>query len=75
MECVIQGGGGFICSAIEDCLLLDGHPLRIFGRQRAESFSKFKASEQVERISGSFPSTRDVGYANAGISAEGQYLG
>ena len=75
MECVIFGDGGFICSIIENCLLLDGFPLSIFERPRAESFHTFKANEKVERIAVSFPSSQHVGYDNAGTSAEGLDLG
>lgn len=63
MKCVIFGGGGFIGSAIADRLLLDGHLVRIFERPRVEPFRKFKASEQVEWVTGDFLSTYDVGSA------------
>lgn len=63
MKCVIFGGGGFIGSAIADRLLLDGHSVRIFERPRVEPFRKFKASEQVEWITGDFLSTHDVSNA------------
>ena len=66
MKCVIFGGGGFIGSAIADRLLLDGHSVRIFERPRVEPFRKFKASEQVEWVTGDFLSTHDVGSAIQG---------
>lgn len=63
MKCVIFGGGGFIGSAIADRLLLDGHAVRIFERPRVEPYRVFKASEQVEWVTGDFLSTHDVGGA------------
>jgi len=66
MKCVILGGSGFIGSAIADRLLLDGHSVRIFERPRVEPFRKFKASEQVEWVTGDFLSTHDVGNAIKG---------
>ena len=75
MECVILGDGGFICSVIENHLLLDGYPLSIFERPQAESFHTFKANEKMERVAVSFPSSRHAGYVNAGTSAEGPDLG
>src|SRR4030065_2139926 len=63
MKFVIFGGGGFIGSAIADRLLLDGHSVRIFERPRVEPYRKFKASEQVEWVTGDFLSTHDVGGA------------
>lgn len=63
MKCVIFGGGGFIGSAIADRLLLDGHTVRIFERPRVVPYRKFKASEQVEWVTGDFLSTHDVGEA------------
>jgi UDP-glucose 4-epimerase len=69
MKCVIFGGGGFIGSAIADRLLLDGHSVRIFERPRVEPFRKFKASEQVEWITGDFLSTHDVSSAIDGADA------
>jgi UDP-glucose 4-epimerase len=69
MKCVLFGGGGFIGSAIADRLLLDGHSVRIFERPRVEPFRKFKASEQVEWITGDFLSTHDVSSAIDGADA------
>ena len=63
MKCVLFGGGGFIGSAIADRLLLDGHSVRIFERPRVEPFRNFKASEQMEWVTGDFLSTHDVGSA------------
>ncbi|HEY4696968.1 MAG TPA: NAD-dependent epimerase/dehydratase family protein [Gallionella sp.] len=60
MKCVIFGGGGFIGSAIADRLLFDGHSVRIFERPRVEPYRIFKASEQVEWVTGDFLSTYDV---------------
>lgn len=67
MKYVIFGGGGFIGSAIADRLLLDVHSVRIFERPRVEPFRKFKASEQVEWITGDFLSTHDVSSAIKGV--------
>lgn len=67
MRCLIFGGGGFIGSAIADRLLRDGHSVRIFERPRVDPFRIFKASEQVEWITGDFLSTHDVGEAIAGM--------
>ena len=67
MKCVIFGGGGFIGSAIADRLLLDGHSVKIFERPRVEPFRKFKASEQMDWVTGDFSSTDDVGSAIKGV--------
>jgi len=69
MKCVIFGGGGFIGSAIADRLLLDGHSVRIFERPRVEPYRKFKASEQMEWVTGDFLSAHDVGSSIDGADA------
>lgn len=60
MKCVIFGGGGFIGSAIADCLLRGGQAVRIFERPRVEPYRKFEAHEHVEWVSGDLLSSHDV---------------
>lgn len=67
MKCVIFGGGGFIGSAIADCLLLNGYSVRIFERPRVEPYRTFDGNEKIEWITGDFLSSHDVANAIDGV--------
>ncbi len=67
MKITIFGGGGFIGSTIADCLLKDGHELRIFERPRVEPYRQFTNNERVEWLTGDFMSVHDVSNAVDGV--------
>ena len=67
MKIAIFGGGGFIGSTIADCLLKDGHELRIFERPRVEPYRQFAHNERVEWLTGDFMSVHDVSNAIEGV--------
>ena len=67
MKITIFGGGGFIGSTIADCLLKDGHELRIFERPRVEPYRQFTHNERVEWLTGDFMSVHDVSNAIEGV--------
>ena len=60
MRITIFGGGGFIGSAVADCLLRNGHSLRIFERPRVQPYRTFGPGEEVEWVTGDMLSTHDV---------------
>ena len=67
MKITIFGGGGFIGSTIADCLLKDGHELRIFERPRVEPYRQFTNNERVEWLTGDFMSVHDISNAIEGF--------
>ena len=67
MKCVLFGGGGFIGSAIVDRLLLDGHEIRIFERERVVPYRTFDKAEREEWLTGDMLSTHDVIHAIQGV--------
>ena len=69
MKIALFGGGGFIGSTIADRLLLDGHSLRIFERERVLPYRKFMGTEDVQWLTGDFSSAYDVGSVIKGMDA------
>jgi len=67
MKVAICGGGGFIGSAIVDCLLGDGHELRILERPRVEPHREFSTGERVEWLAGDLMNIEDAGRAVDGV--------
>jgi UDP-glucose 4-epimerase len=69
MKILILGGGGFLGSAICDCLLDSGYSVRVFERDRVMPYRDFQQSEQVEWMTGDFLSSHDVEGAMDGVDA------
>ena len=67
MKITVFGGGGFIGSAIADCLLKEGHELRIFERPLVEPYRSFANDEIVDWLAGDLMSAYDVGNAIDGV--------
>jgi len=63
MKCLVLGGGGFIGSAIVDCLLVAGHSVRVFERPRVAPYRVFAPAEQIEWTTGDLLSSSDVNEA------------
>ncbi len=67
MKCAVLGGGGFIGSTIVDKLLLEGHSIRVFERQRIGPYRQFLPHEDVEWMTGDLLGMHDVTEALTGV--------
>lgn len=65
----VLGGGGFLGSAIVDCLLREGHAIRVLERPRIQPHRVFGREEKVEWLEGDFGHLPDIRLALEGASA------
>jgi UDP-glucose 4-epimerase len=66
MKCLILGGAGFIGSHLCERLLLEGHDVRVFDRQRKVS-DRVPVDPRIEWIDGDFLNADDLEVALKGI--------